>query len=79
MPVDVLDDSDVAARPVDNAPEIVCDVAVHRVDISPKINSDATDIAPEIDYDVAVDIAPEIDSHAPVRAVLIAREINDNK
>ena len=41
MPVDVLDDSDVAARPVD--------------------------------------IAPEIDSHAAVRAVVIAREIDDKK
>ena len=41
MPVDVLDDSDVAARPVD--------------------------------------IAPDIDSHAAVRAVVIAREIDDTK
>ena len=54
MPVDVLDDSDVVARPVGIAPEIDSDAAVHPVDI-----------APEIDSDVAVipmDIAPEIDS-----------------
>ena len=34
------------------------------------------------DSDVAahpVDIAPEIDSHAAVRAVVIAREIDDKK
>ena len=64
MPVDVLDDSDVAARPVDNAPEIVFDVAVRPVGIAPEIDSDAAvhpvDIAPEIDSNVAdspVDIA----------------------
>ena len=38
MSVDVLDDFDVAARPVDNAPEIVLDVAVHPVDIAPEID-----------------------------------------
>ena len=80
MPVDVLDDSDVAARPVDNAPEIIFDVAVHPVGIAPQIDSDAVvhpvDIALEIDSDVAVspaDIAPEINSHAAVHAVVIAR------
>ena len=54
VPLDVLDDSDVVARPVGIAPEIDSDTAVHPVDI-----------APEIDSDVAVspaDIAPEIDS-----------------
>ena len=69
MPVDVLDDSDVVARPVGIAPEIDSDAAVHPVDI-----------APEIDSDVAVslvDIAPEIDSHAVVCAVVIAREVCD--
>ena len=38
MPVDVLDDSDVAARPVDNAPEIVFDVAVRPVGIALEID-----------------------------------------
>ena len=33
MPVDVLDDSDVVARPVGIAPEIDSDAAVHPVDI----------------------------------------------
>ena len=66
--VDVLDDSDVVASPMDNAPEIVFDVVVRPVGIAPEIDSDAAvhpvDIAPEIDSDVAVspvDIAPEID------------------
>ena len=58
MPVDVLDDSDVAARPVGSASEIDSDAAVHPVDIAPEIDSDAAvhpvDIAPEIDSDVAV-------------------------
>ena len=58
MPVEVLDDSDVVARPVGIAPEIDSDAAVHPVDIAPEINSDVT-ISP-------VDIAPEIDSHAAV-------------
>ena len=71
MPVDVLDDSDVVARPIGITPEIDYDAAVHPMDI-----------APEVDSDVAVspaDIAPEIDSHAVVRAVVIAREIDDKK
>ena len=42
MPVDVLDDSDVVARPVGIAPEIDTDVAVHPVDIAPEIDSDVT-------------------------------------
>ena len=56
--MDVLDDSDVADRPVDNALEIVFDVAVRLVGIAPEIASDAAvhpvDIAPEIDSDVVV-------------------------
>ena len=40
MPVDVLDDSDVVARPVGIAPEIDSDAAVHPVDIAPEIDSD---------------------------------------
>ena len=40
MPVDVLDDSDVAACPVDNAPEIVFDVAVRPAGITQEIDSD---------------------------------------
>ena len=71
MPVDVLDDSDVAARPMDNAPETIFDVAVRPVGIAPEIDSDAA-VHP-------VDIAPEIDSHAAVRAMVIAREIDDKK
>ena len=69
MPVDVLDDSDVVAHPVDNAPEIIFDDAVRPIGIAPEIDSDASfhpmDIAPEIDSDATVshvDIAPEIDS-----------------
>ena len=38
--VDVLDDSDVVARPVGIAPEIDSDAAVHPVDIAPEIDSD---------------------------------------
>ena len=71
MPVDVLDDSDVTARPVGIAPEIDSDATVHPVDIAPEIDSDVA-VSP-------VDIAPEIDSHAAVRAVVIAREIDDKK
>ena len=71
MPVDVLDDSDVMARPVGIAPEIDSDVVVHLVDIAPEIDSDVV-VSP-------VDIAPEIDSHAAVRAVVIVREIDDKK
>jgi len=41
VPVDDLDDSDVTARPVDNAPEIDSDVAVSPVDIIPEIYSHA--------------------------------------
>ena len=40
MPVDVLDDSDVVARPVGIAPEIDSDAVVHPVDIAPEIDSD---------------------------------------
>ena len=71
MPVDVLDDSHVVARPVGIAPEIDSDAAVHPVDITPEIDSDVV-VSP-------ADIAPEIDSHAAVRAVVIAREIDDKK
>ena len=60
VPVDVFDDSDVTARPVDNAPEIVFDVAVRPVGIAPEIDSGAAvhpvDISPEIDSDVAVSV-----------------------
>ena len=41
MPVDVIDDSDVA-RPVGIAPEIDSDAAVHPMDITPEIDSDVT-------------------------------------
>ena len=41
VPVDILDDSDVAVHPVDNTPEIVFNVAVRPVDIAAEINSDA--------------------------------------
>ena len=41
MQVDVLDDFNVVACPVDNALEIVFDVAVRPVDIAPEIDSDA--------------------------------------
>ena len=41
MPVDVLDDFDVVARPVGIAPEIDSDAAVHPVDIAPEIDSHA--------------------------------------
>ena len=68
VPVVVLDDSDVVARPVGIAPVIDFDVAVHPVDI-----------APEIDSDVAVDIALEIDSHAGVRPMVISQQIDDKK
>ena len=37
--VDVLDDSDVVARPVGIAPKIDSDAAVHPVDIAPEIDS----------------------------------------
>ncbi len=40
MPVDVLDDSDVAARPVGIASEIDSDAAIHPVDIALEIDSD---------------------------------------
>ena len=40
MSVDVLDDSDVVARPVGIALEIDSDAAVHPVDIAPEIDSD---------------------------------------
>ena len=40
MPVDVLDDSDVVARPIGIAPEIDSDAAVHPLDIAPEIDSD---------------------------------------
>ena len=69
MPVDVLDDSDVVARPVGIAPEIDSDAAVHPVDIAPEIDSDVV-----VSH---VDIA--IDSHDAVCAVVIAREIDDKK
>ena len=51
VPVDVLDDSDVVARPVGIAPEIDSDAAVHPVDIAPEIDSHAAAavIAREID------------------------------
>ena len=70
MPVVVLDDSDVVARPVGITLEIDSDAAVHPVDIAPEIDSDVA-VSP-------VDITP-IDSHADVRAVVIAREIDDKK
>ena len=58
MSVDVLEDSGVVVYPVDNAPQIVFDVAVHPVDIASKIDSDAAvhpvDIALEIDSNVGV-------------------------
>ena len=38
MPVDVLDDSDAAARPVDNVPEIIFDAAVRAVVIAREID-----------------------------------------
>ena len=52
MSVDVLDDSDVVARPVGIAPEIDSDAAVHPVDIAPEIDSDVV-VSP-------VDITPEM-------------------
>lgn len=71
MPVVVLDDSDVVARPVGIAPEMDSDAAVHPVDIALEIDSDVT-VSP-------MDIALEIDSHAVVRAMVIARKIDDKK
>ena len=71
MPVDVLDDSDVVARPIGIAPEINFDAAVHLVDIALVIDSDVV-VSP-------ADIAPEIDSHGAVHVVVIAREIDDKK
>ena len=50
VPVDVLDDSDVVARPVGITPEIDSDAVVHPVDITLEIDSDVA-VSP-------VDIAP---------------------
>uniref|UniRef100_A0A8R7UP11 Uncharacterized protein n=1 Tax=Triticum urartu TaxID=4572 RepID=A0A8R7UP11_TRIUA len=58
VPVDVVDDSDVAVRPVDNAPEIIFNVVVRPVHIAPEINSDVV-VHP-------MDIALEIDSHVAI-------------
>ena len=71
VPVDVLDDSDVVARPVGIAPEIDSDAAVHPMDIAPRERFRCCG--------QSCGRRPEIDSHAVVRAVVIAREIDDKK